>query len=440
LAQQQQIELIFKASNPEILVWFDPDLMEKVFFNILSNALKFTSPGGKVEIWVAKDPDGARALVQVRDNGKGIPEDKLPFIFERFFRADEHDEAGGTGIGLSLVKNIVERHHGQVEVESMPGQGTVFNVWLSLDATLFHKEAQKRPTVHGEELRDYLNASMPDPLEYPWGENDPGSPPAAVPDAEKAHVLLVEDNQDIQQYLADCLAPEYTVSTAGNGTEGLAKTLETIPDLILCDISMPGMDGLELTRRLKSHPVTSHIPIILLTARTSLIFKIDGLEMGADDYVTKPFNLRLLQVRIRNLLDSRRRLREKYAHAMTSLLPTPADGAELAFDAIDEQFLQNAAEIVEKNLQNPDFSVDDLAQKLLMNRKQVYRKIKALTGQTPNDYIRNIRLKRAAQLLKTQRYTVAEITYKVGFQDLKYFRERFREVFGVNPSEFESNV
>ncbi|MEN9415292.1 MAG: hypothetical protein RLZ62_1596, partial [Bacteroidota bacterium] len=188
----------------------------------------------------------------------------------------------------------------------------------------------------------------------------------------------------------------------------------------------------ELTKRLKSGVETSHIPIILLTARTSLIFKIDGLELGADDYITKPFNLKLLQLRVRNLIESRLQLREKFARNMASLDP---ESGVLAFTDIDQAFLQSVEQIVDQHLSNPDFSVDDLAGHLFMNRKQLYRKVKALTNQTPNEYIRSIRLQRAARLLKTRKFTIAEVTYQVGFQDLKYFRERFRDFYGVNPSE-----
>lgn len=430
LAQQRQIQFSFQPEQPIVMAWFDPDQLEKVFFNLLSNALKFTPPGGEVQVSMGEMPEKNQFFVRFADNGKGISEDKLPLIFDRFFRAEEHDEAGGTGIGLSLVKNIVEQHHGTVEAESLLGLGSVFTIWLPLGDAVFSEKEKKRPTVHGEEVEHYAPAIFP---EMP-GNEAPISKTPEPPEAEKPHILLVEDNADIREYLQKSLSPTYVVSEADNGHDGLQKTLDNLPDLVLCDISMPGMDGLELTRQLKTRVETSHIPVVLLTARTSLIFKIDGLEAGADDYVTKPFHLKLLQLRIHNLIESRRRLREQYAQSLSriSMVPEPSGLSNL-----DDLFLQNALAAIEQHLEEPDFSVDDLAKKLLLNRKQVYRKIKALTDQTPNELIRAVRLQRAAQLLRTHRYTVAEVTYMVGFQDLKYFRERFREFFGVNPSEID---
>lgn len=429
LARQRQIQFSFQPEKPVIMAWFDPDQLEKVLFNLLSNAFKFTPPGGEVRVSMGESAAGReRFFVRFEDNGKGIAQDKLPFIFDRFFRAEEHahtGDEGGSGIGLSLVKSIVERHRGAVEAESELGRGAVFTVWLPLGEGCFSEHEKRRPTVHGEEMTHYLmSENLPETLE--------NEAPVVITEGDKPHILLVEDNADIRQYLQKSLAQDYSVSEAEDGHEGLQKTLDTLPDLILCDISMPGMDGLELTRQLKTRIETSHIPIVLLTARTSVIFNIDGLEAGADDYVTKPFNLKLLQIRIRNLIESRHRLRQKYAHSLNQLDPKqdPVGVSEL-----DDQFLNTAMAVIEQQIENPDFSVDDLAKKLLLNRKQVYRKIKALTDQTPNELIRAVRLKKAAQLLKTHRYTVAEVTYMVGFQDLKYFRERFREFFGVNPSE-----
>jgi signal transduction histidine kinase/ligand-binding sensor domain-containing protein/DNA-binding response OmpR family regulator len=433
LAQQRQIQFDFQTNSPAITAWFDPDQLEKVFFNILSNAFKYTPPGGKVVVEMGEHADTKQYFIRVQDNGMGIPEDKLPFIFERFFRVESSGETGdegGTGIGLSLVKNIVERHHGSIVVESDPGKGSVFTVWLPLAENSFSPHEKKRATVHGEEMTHY-----PPMLPGDVPEAESAVVPPTNEAAEKPTLLLVEDNPDIRTYLVRNLSATYLVVEAEDGAQGLQKTLENLPDLILCDISMPGMDGLELTRQLKSRVETSHIPIVLLTARTSLIFKIDGLETGADDYITKPFNLQLLQIRIRNLIASRRRLREQFARSMQQ---SDNQTEEVVLPKMDEDFIKSVMDIIENNLEDPDFSVDDLSKQLLLNRKQIYRKIKALTDHTPNEFIRNMRLKKAAQLLKTNRFTVAEVTYKVGFQDLKYFRERFRAYFGVNPSDLEN--
>jgi signal transduction histidine kinase/DNA-binding response OmpR family regulator/ligand-binding sensor domain-containing protein len=424
LARQRNCQFELNPEKPVIMVRYDPDQLEKVCYNLLSNAFKFTQPGGIISVTIGEDKEQNRCFIRVKDNGKGIPADKIPYIFERFFRAEETDhtgDEGGTGIGLSLVKMLVEQHHGQIDVESSPGEGSVFTVWLPLNPD---NRAAESPRARAEVLQSYLPTGNPVDHGPAGGINSEAK--------EQSVILLVEDNPDIRQYLCDSFSADYQIVEAGNGQEGLDKTLEYMPDLIICDISMPGMDGLELTKRLKSGVETSHIPIILLTARTSLIFKIDGLELGADDYITKPFNLKLLQLRVKNLIESRRQLREKFARNMTSLEP---ESSVSAFTEIDQEFLESVDRIIDQYLADPGFSVDDLAASLLMNRKQLYRKIKALTNQTPNDYIRSIRLQRAARLLKTRQFTIAEVTYRVGFQDLKYFRERFRDFYGVNPSE-----
>ena len=433
LAQQRQIQVHFQTDQKQISAWFDPDLLEKVFFNLLSNAIKFSSPGGEIFVNIGVPAANNQFFVQVRDKGRGIPADKLPYIFERFYQVENHDEAGidgGSGIGLSLVKTIVEQHHGQIEADSTPGEGSTFTVWLPLGEVHFSDAEKTRGPIHGEALEQYTEALQS------MEQLTPQTARQTAPEGSSS-LLIVEDNPDIREYLCSQLSRQYEILCAENGEKGLEIALECLPDLILCDISMPGMDGLTLTRLLKTRVETSHIPVVLLTARTSLIFKIDGLETGADDYITKPFNLHLLELRIKNLIESRQRLREKYAHTLLHPNPEAAGPVENLLAAIDDQFLKQVNQIVEEHLEDSTFSIDDLSKKLLMNRKQVYRKIKALTNQSPNELIRSIRLRHAAQLLKTHRFTVAEVTYRVGFQDLKYFRERFREQFGVSPSEYE---
>lgn len=440
LANRQQIEFDFLTQTPAIRVWFDPYQLEKVFYNLLSNAFKFTPDQGKITVEMWENTDQNQACIRISDTGKGIPKDKLNLIFERFYQVEGYQDphpysGGGAGIGLSLVKSIVEQHHGTITVESVLEKGSVFTVYLPLGDAHFTTEEKKRPFLNGESLQDYIFTDADGQAEPKIGIQDTPS----IPDSgdksglkqPKPQLLLVEDNEDIRAYLREQLNEAFDIQEAADGAEGWEKAMAQTPDCIVCDIAMPGMDGIELTRRLKSDLATSHVPVILLTARTSLIFKVEGLETGADDYVTKPFNLQLLKIRIRNLIDSRRKLRERFGRSL-SIAPS-----EIVLPSLDETFLKNALQIVEDQLEAPDFSVDDLARGLCMNRMQVYRKIKALTDLTPNEFIRNVRLKRAAQLLKSGRFTIAEVTYKVGFQDLKYFRERFREMFGVSPSSFE---
>ena len=324
---------------------------------------------------------------------------------------------GGTGIGLSLVRTIINNHHGSIQAENQAGGGARFTIRL------------RRGCAH---LNPSERVETPLPLESE--EPQPPLEAASLKEAknwhERPHLLIVEDNSDILSYLFDQLRKEYDITTARNGEEALAKATEISPDLVLSDIAMPRMDGLELCRRLKSDVLTSHIPVVLLTARTSLIYKIDGLETGADDYITKPFNVQLLEARLRNLIRTREKLREKFSKTI-DLNPS-----EVTANSLDEAFLRQVLACVEKHIDNSDFSVDDLARELALSRMQLYRKIKALSNETPNTLIRGIRLNRAAQLLATRQYHVSEVAYQVGFTDLKYFRERFKEKFGVIPSEF----
>lgn len=449
LAHQRRVHFEFTPPEHAIIAYFDADQLEKVFFNLLSNAFKFTPPEGNVLVAIGTDDTKNQYYVRITDNGKGIAVEKLPFIFERYFQAEEHigQEDSGTGIGLSLVKYIVEQHQGNIEVESSPGQGAVFTVWLPLDKTAFPENEIKQNTKN-EGVLDWFghhpnheqnglfeelstNFSSLDADKGPYNQQIPEN---TATETNKNTILIIEDNADIRQYLSTHLSKEFEVVLAENAAQGLAIILTSLPDLILCDIAMPGMDGIQLTRQVKTQIETSHIPIILLTARTALIFKMDGLESGADDYITKPFNFNLLQLRIRNLIASRKNLRERYAKDFQRFDNAPN---EVSYPDLDQQFLAKVTEIVEEHIANSEFSVDDLARKLLMNRKQVYRKIKALTDSTPVDFIRAIRLKQAAILLRSRQYTISEVTYMVGFQDLKYFRERFKAFFGVNPSDIE---
>lgn len=435
LAQQRNIRYHFTADHPDVPLWFDPDQLEKVVFNLLSNAFKFTKDGGEVRISVGLDPVGAHALIRVKDTGIGIPENGLSRIFDHFFQAENHPEGpwkSGSGIGLTLAKNIVEKHKGLIEVESREGQGTCFSVYLPLgnehfsEAEKKENPVQREVSIFDQEAEGVGRA----------GDEDETFPAVAAPVNPGASknaplILLVEDNPDIRTYLRENFERQYRIIEAANGLEGLDRARAENPDLIVADIAMPQMDGLEMCSGIKSDMATSHIPVILLTARTSLVSKVDGLETGADDYVTKPFNLELLAARVKNLIESRKRLRGKFAQSFD--LTTPG-GEKL--HSLDQQFLERIKAEVEKNLSDEHFSVDQLAGTLLMSRMHLYRKLKALSGYSPNQVIRTIRLKKAAQLLAEGRYNVSEVTYMVGYNDLKSFREQFKKEFGVSPSEY----
>ncbi len=427
-ADQRHIQLDFKPTVTQLLLWFDKEQMEKVVHNLLANAIKYTPSGGSIQVGV--NADERMGTLTIADTGPGIPEADTQRVFERFYQLQQTRDATveeGAGIGLALVKMLVEQHRGTVNVQSQAGQGSVFTVHLLLGKAHFKPE----------ELLTQQAAIMPS-VYYNLPQNDDNqsfkpetaSETSTKKQREKHRLLIVEDHADIAHYLCDNLAQEFTVETAANGLEGLDLALANPPDLVVSDIAMPEMDGIELCRRLKTNLLTSHIPVILLTARTSLIFKIEGLDTGADDYITKPFNLQLLTLRIRNLIALRQKLREKFSRNI-GLHPS-----EVAVNSRDEEFLRNILISVEQHLDESEFSVDQLAHDLHISRMQLYRKIKALTGDTPNALVRTVRLKKAAQLLHTRQYNVSEVAYKVGFTDLKYFRERFREQFGVNPGEY----
>lgn len=438
LALNRNIDFKFLTTTERLDLWFDRDQMEKVFFNLLSNAFKFTDNGG--HITVTLDTSEQQAFIRVQDSGIGIAPAELEHIFEPFFRGKlpfEGTKRQGSGIGLALTKSIVELHRGDIAVESKPGEGACFTVKLQLGKAHFKPEELRVDFKDSENPEHYrigdLDAVVAGSMAR--AEENGIDPNGQTPD--KPLLLIIEDNADIRAYLRLHLQQNYQVEESEDGRSGLEKAQQMLPDLILSDVIMPEMDGMDLCRHIKTDPLTSHIPVVLLTARTAHMYQIEGYETGADDYITKPFNVAVLAARLRNLLDARERLRMKYAeHAAKTVALNPS---ELAIGTLDEQFLSNCLERIEAHIADEQYSVEQLARDLHISRMQVYRKVKALTGDSPNHLIRTLRLKRAAQLLQ-KGYSVAEATYLVGFSDLKYFRECFRALFGVNPSEYGTLV
>lgn len=440
LAKQRKIELQFESENLDIYIWYDRDQLEKVLFNLLSNAFKFTPEGGTIKVEIKEmtsEPDeGAdQVIIKVSDNGRGIPGEQLPFLFDRFYQVEQGKDKvrqGGTGIGLALAKSIIEQHQGQIWVESREQKGSTFSFSLLKGEAHFSEDEKIPGFQDSENIAHYLAADkLADELKEDKLGNIPDMAPAADYDEkDRPTLLIVEDNPDIRAYLRENLEAKYQIEEAGHGKEGLEKALKTPPDLILADIAMPVMDGIEMCGKIKSDINTSHVPVILLTARTSLIFKVDGLETGADDYITKPFNMRLLSIRIKNLIHSRRKLKETFANNF-DLSPSG-----VVMNKLDDKFLNQIKLVIENNIDDSNFSVEQLASALFMNRMQLYRKLKALTGKSPNKIIRSFRLQRAAQLLETKQYNVSDVTYMVGYNDLKSFREQFKKEFGRSPSEY----
>lgn len=428
LANQQEIALTVNAEKENIALWYDRNQLEKVFFNLLSNALKFTPQGGAISLIIKENLDKNCLLIELTDNGSGIPSTHLSQIFDRFYQVEDasNQQTQGSGIGLALTKNIVALHHGSIEVTSEEMKGTTFLIQLPFGETHFTDHQKISNFKNSEDLGNYVATNIskegiivaqPTPLITSSTKN-------------KATILLVEDNTDIRAYLKENLETLYQIEEADNGKKGLEKALTNPPDLVLADISMPEMDGIAMCEQLKTNVLTSHIPVILLTARTSLLFKIDGLETGADDYITKPFNMRLLLARVQNLLQSRQKLKSKFAKNF-DLSPSG-----VVMNSVDEALLSRIKIVLEKHLDDTDFSVEQLAKTLLMSRMQLYRKTKSLIGKSPSDIIRMFRLERAVDLIKTGHYNISDVTYMVGYNDLKAFRKQFKKAYGVMPSEY----
>jgi len=440
-ASKKQLRYSFDYSEEPLMVYFDPDKLEKVITNLLSNAFKFTN-SGEIRLSVkilnqneelstgGKSPANC-IEISVADSGIGIPQDSLNYIFDHFYQVAHRihpTEGAGTGIGLSLAKELVELHKGKITLESQEGVGSTFKVLLPIG-----KEHLKETEIVDKELKP-LNKELP----INSFETAPATGTEALTAEQKSGewdfpvVLLVEDNNEMRSYLKERLRKNYYVIEAKNGLEGLKIGTEKMPDLIISDVLMPKMNGVDMCRSFKANVQTSHIPIILLTAQADLENKIKGLEIGADDYVSKPFNANELEIRARNLIKSREMLRERFAHSNKLVL----EPKEITITPLDEVFMQKVLESIEKNMSDPEYRVEDLGKDVAMSRMPLYRKIKALTGQTAVEFVRTIRLKRAAQLLKQQQLTVSEVTYDVGFNDLQYFRTCFKKQFGVSPSEY----
>jgi signal transduction histidine kinase/ligand-binding sensor domain-containing protein/DNA-binding response OmpR family regulator len=416
LSEKKDIRLEFQSSVSSLETIFDQDKLEKILFNLLSNAFKFTLGKGtvSVDVDVKNNNDGKWIQINVRDTGIGISKEKQDRIFERFFQNELPRSMvnQGSGIGLSITKEFVKIHGGTIVVESEPGQGSCFTVTLPIT------EIEQTVVEHNAEA---IALTAAEPEDHPV---------LHVHDHAEQVLLLVEDNEDFRFYLKDNLKQSYRIIEARNGQEGWKMVLAHFPDLIVSDVMMPEMNGLELCAKVKSDRRVSHIPVILLTARTSDDQKIEGIETGADDYINKPFNFEILESRIRNLIVQREKLHKtlsKYAGIKAS---------ELQITSLDEQFIKNAIHYVEKNVSNADFTVEDLSRELGVSRAHFFKKITALTGKSPLEFIRTIRMQQAAQLLEKSQLTVAEVAYRVGFNNPKYFTKYFKEIYHVLPSAY----
>jgi|GEM_PF-616597 len=417
-ANQQQIDYQVHWPSQEIKGYFDADKLDKIIYNLLSNAFKFTPSQG--EVFVTVTERGKQLEVQVKNSGQGIAPDQLPHIFERFYQAKQTENSllGGTGIGLALTKELGTIHRGTITVESVPDQETVFTVSIPID------KADYKQTEGS--LQD---VSFPDfePTYQPKPEKSRVEPEN---DFDLPKLLLVEDHQDLRTYLREQTASAYRMVEAVDGVEGWEAALAHSPDLIICDWMMPRLDGRTLCKRLKADVRTSHIPVIMLTARADQASRLAGLETGADAYLVKPFNPEELRLRIRKLVEQRMQLQ---SHFQQELIVSPQ---EIKVNSTDERFLQQAVAVIESQLANTNYSVAEWQQELNLSRMHLHRKLKALTGQSATEFIRTYRLKRAAQLLVQRADNVSQVAYQVGFGSLSYFTSSFKAQFGCTPSEY----
>jgi len=431
MAARKNIELSFKTDDKVIEAWFDREKLEMILNNILSNAIKNTHENKCILVSVMKDqnssteyPEG-HITILIKDEGKGIPEDELDKIFERFYQVKGVNNSGGTGIGLALTKKLVEIHKGSIQVESKINHGASFFVLLPLgNSHLTEEELISEPSDTQIIRTAHIDNGNSDSINLLLEKLSSLSP-------EMRKILVIEDNEEIRFYLNDLLKDYFIVEEAGDGISGLEKARQYHPALIICDIMMPELDGLELCKILKSELETSHIPILMITANLAHHIHINSLEVGADAFITKPFKPDLLLSRIYNLLKSREKLRDYYLNRFKSGMVSETQSLNK-----DEEFLIKVNGLIHKNLNNNDFSITLLHKTLGVSRTVFYNKIKSLTNYSPIDLIRHIRLKRASELLSTREYKVYEVMMKVGFNDEKHFRQLFKKQFGVMPSEY----
>ena len=411
----------------------DQEKISRIVFNLLSNALKYTPAGG--EIFVSLKDEGANLRLDVKDTGKGISQDEADKIFERFFQAK--GAASGTGIGLALVKSFVELHHGEARVESEPGKGSDFIVVIPReqegDSQVIHNDVDIVGNSVNASASTGKNVVDESVLQYiDDGDRSRGKVQQLVSEnTNRSTVLVIDDNTDIRQYERTLLQDEYIVLEAADGKEGLAVALKEVPDLVICDVMMPVMDGLEFTKQLKTNTATSHIPVIMLTAKNLEEHRAEGYEHGADSYITKPFHSKVLLARIENLLRQRQLLKNLYQGTKEA----EKEISEAYLEDRDKQFLKQLQAIIQKNLSDSEFGVEDMGQQIGLSRVQLYRKVKAMTGSSVVDLLRKARLAKARRLLETRSMSVSEVAYEVGFSAPSYFTKCFKEEYGMLPGD-----
>ena len=443
VAEEHRIDFLFETEKEELYLWVDVDKYEKIVFNLLSNAFKYTPNDKMIKVFIHEDEKSVS--VGVQDQGIGIAENKKKSIFVRFENLVDRNlfNQSSTGIGLSLVKELVEMHKAVITVDSKVGEGSCFHVDFlkgkeHYDSSVEFLQDDAAAGLEAAEHAVNINSvSVSQADEGQTMENR---------DAEKQQetMLLVEDNSELRLFLRSIFAPEYRIVEAADGMQGWSKALKFLPDIIVSDVMMPEKDGISMMRELRADMTTSHIPIVLLTAKTSIESKLEGLEYGADDYITKPFSATYLKARVRNLLVQRQKLQELYRENLMS--PGVAASGECKGQALQEQtpemspndrkFMDKLVELMEKNMDNGDLVVDDLVQELAVSRSVFFKKLKTLTGLAPVEFIKEMRINRAVQLIGTGEYSMTQIAYMVGINDPRYFSKCFKQKMGMTPTEY----
>ncbi len=452
IAEEHQIDFVLETEKDNLFLWVDDDKFEKIIFNLLSNAFKYTANGKMIAVFIQEDQD--TVTVEVRDQGIGIAENKKNSIFVRFEQLVDKNlfNQSSSGIGLSLVKELVEMHKATISVESKLGEGSSFTVEFRkgrdhYDESVEYILEDANKVTMFEKVVDAQNPLATE--EVPVGDAASGNHPQQV-------MLLVEDNTELRHFLRSIFSSKYKVIEAVDGMEGWNKALKFLPDIIISDVMMPQKDGIEMMKELRADMTTSHIPIVLLTAKTAIESKIEGLEYGADDYITKPFSATYLQARVENILSRRSKLQEIYrANLMgndititeagiidtdTEALPQQEDIQQPEMTGIDRKFMDKLLELMEKNMDNGDLVVDDFVKELAVSRSVFFKKLKMLTGLAPIEFIKEVRIRRAAQLIETGEFNMTQISYMVGINDPRYFSKCFKQKFNMTPTEYRDKI
>ena len=468
VAEEHNIDFLFQTEKEALNLWVDADKLEKIVFNLLSNAFKYTPNGKMITMFIREDEK--TVSIGVQDQGIGIAENKKKSLFVRFENLVDKNlfNQASTGIGLSLVKELVEMHKATISVDSHLGEGSCFKVDFLKGKEHYDKEAEfiledaDAPARMGQVV-DIANSSIQfetlvsddsEKIDDVYGEE------FAKEENSKELMLLVEDNQELREFLRSIFSPMYRVVEAADGKEGASKALKYLPDIIISDVMMPEKDGIEMTRELRADMTTSHIPIILLTAKTTIESKLEGLEYGADDYITKPFSATYLQARVENLLMQRKKLQSFYRDSLMHInistgqeeVPVATDmpSAEedvsetppttLEMSPNDRKFMDKLVELMEQNMDNGELVVDDLVRELAVSRSVFFKKLKTLTGLAPIEFIKEMRIKRATQLIETGEFNMTQISYMVGINDPRYFSKCFKAQVGMTPTEYRDRV